>query len=183
MKKGISIISLGIYVTIFLTIIGILIAFNVNVFSKVNDFVIKNKLNYEYIKFNKFITILAKENNYIEEITDGSGNIIIFFTKYDKRFEKIIEIDEETGEEYISLQHWINDGGIQSGYITYNEDEKKLYYVKNDTKEKVLLSSYISEVKYSIGEDNKSIEIQLKYFVNDIEYFPKSITYVMGRGY
>ena len=51
-KKGVSIIALAIYIIGFIAIIGILVVFNINILTKTNDFVAKNTLNTEYIKFN-----------------------------------------------------------------------------------------------------------------------------------
>ncbi|MBE5821858.1 MAG: hypothetical protein E7311_04640 [Clostridiales bacterium] len=190
MKKGVSIITLAVYIIGFLAIIGILIAFNVNVLNKTNDFVAKNTLNTEYIKFNMFFTALIKENNYIKRDFDENSNEIIKIMNYDRALETEYATDEETGEQYISAKYWENTEGNQIGYIVYDSEKACIYYIEYDneasaynTETPMLISDYVSSANFNIGADNQNITVDLEYEANDVTFSPNNITYIMGRGY
>ena len=190
MKKGVSIIALAIYIIGFITIIGLLVAFNVNILTKTNDFVVRNTLNTEYIKFNMFVTTITKQNNYIMPDVDANGNNILKIFNYDKLLQTEYARDEESGEQYISAKYWENDSGEEIGYIIYDSTSKCIYYIKYDNinskydiDNPIVISNYVTKAEFNVNSENSNVDIHLEYEANDTSFVPNDITYIMGRGY
>lgn len=180
MKKGVSIIGLAIYIIGFILIIGIMIAFNINVFSKTNDFVAKNALNTEYIKFNMFFTTLTKDNSWIEK---GASNELII-----KKYEKILNTEYAEDGETVTSTFWGNGSAEIVGKIVYDKTNYCLNYVRYNNslgsyEEAMKISDYVINATFTIGSNNRLVTVDLDYSVNESEFSPNSITYVMGRGY
>ena len=77
MKKGVSITALTMYVVVLTVIIGIIVAFNVNILGDTNNFVKTTKMYEEYSKFNMFFLQALGENPTLEVISD---DVILIYT-------------------------------------------------------------------------------------------------------
>ena len=77
MKKGVSITALTMYVVVLTVIIGIIVAFNVNILGDTNNFVKTTKMYEEYSKFNMFFLQALGENPTLEIISD---DVILIYT-------------------------------------------------------------------------------------------------------
>ena len=77
MKKGVSITALTMYVVVLTVIIGIIVAFNVNILGDTNNFVKTTKMYEEYSKFNMFFLQALGESPTLEVISD---DVILIYT-------------------------------------------------------------------------------------------------------
>ena len=77
MKKGVSITALTMYDVVLTVIIGIIVAFNVNILGDTNNFVKTTKMYEEYSKFNMFFLQALGENPTLEIISD---DVILIYT-------------------------------------------------------------------------------------------------------
>ena len=184
MKKGISIIALTIYIIGFIAIIGILVSFNINVFQKSNEFIGKNKLNSEYIKFDMFLVNLIKNNNYIEVEIDENSNEVLLIKNRDRAINEEYITDEGTGEEVLSERYWDYDTAEEIGKITYDTENKIIYYWKYDSgyteENKKLVCKYASSIDYEIV--GSTVTVHVEYEDEENSFIPNDITYLMGRG-
>lgn len=77
MKKGVSISALTMYVVVLTVIIGIIVAFNVNILADTSNFVKTTKMYEEYSKFNMFFLQALGESPTLEVISD---DVILIYT-------------------------------------------------------------------------------------------------------
>lgn len=87
MKKGLSITVLTMYVIVLTVIIGIIVAFNVNILSHTNDFVKGTKMYEQYSKFNMFFLQALGESPILEVISD---DVLLIYTS---KSTSMIEFD------------------------------------------------------------------------------------------
>lgn len=72
MKKGVSITSLAMYIVVLTMVIGIIVAFNVNILDDSDRFVKASKLYEQYTKFNMFFLEVLGESPTVRVIDDNT---------------------------------------------------------------------------------------------------------------
>lgn len=95
-NKGISLVSLSIYVIVAAIVVGILVFMNANFFSKISDLTGKTEIINEHLKF---ISVFLKDSKNSEKVSEYSTTKIKFSNNviYEIR---VIEKENELENEY-----------------------------------------------------------------------------------
>ncbi|MFA7157219.1 MAG: hypothetical protein WC123_05970 [Bacilli bacterium] len=147
-KKGISLISLIMYVLILTILIGIIAVFNANIVDNSEKFVYTSRVYEQYCKFNMFFLETLSETSSVEllsstsmQLKNASNNVI--------------------------------------GTYTYNANTDTIIYTYG-TNTTIDVGKYVSKLKYI--PNGQTIEAELEFQINDINFKPLDIVYAIGSG-
>ncbi|MBR4111255.1 MAG: hypothetical protein IKK43_06200 [Clostridia bacterium] len=153
-NKGISLVSLSVYVIVAAIVVGILTFMNANFFSKISDLTEKTEIINEHLKF---VSVFLKDAKNSEKVVEYSATRIKFLNNV--TYE--IKVMEEKEEDY-------------SNYAIYRDNVKICEGITN--------SAEGSAPAFDYDFLSNTVTFSLTFKNGDYEWIENG-TYKIGRGY
>ena len=153
-NKGISLISLSVYVIVAAIVVGILTFMNANFFSKISDLTEKTEIVNEHLKF---VSAFLKDVKNSEKVTEYTTNKIKLLDNVTYEI-KVIEAENEA----------------ENKYAIYRDDVKICEGITN--------SANGASPAFDYDYLDNTVTVSLTFKDGDYEWIENG-TYKVGRGY